>query len=157
MAGRYRPRRELKFWLFLDKPEESRLIEFIEYCKAKRSFARVVRDGIRLMWSLGEGDTSVLFDLFPGLRTQLTPVQPPPDTGKLERQIADLKKLILEQGTIIPPPADYPQMKSSGTLGIGKKMTLPILDDEDENATLIISKPNKGNNGGNLLDSMFSL
>jgi hypothetical protein len=160
MAGRYRPRQVFKFWLFKDKPEEYRLVEFIEYCKAKRSFARVIRDGIRLMWSLGEGDTSVLFELFPGLHAQLQPIQPaptPPDTGHLERQIADLKRLILEQGAISAPPKDYPQMKSGGTLGIGKKMALPVFDDEDEGATLILSKSSTGNNGSNLLGGILAL
>ncbi len=161
MASRYRPRQVFKFWLFLDKPEESRLIEFINYCKAKRSFARVVRDGIRLMWSLGEGDTTVLFELFPGLHAHLQPVQPaptPPDTGNIERQIADLKRLILEQGVINPPPKDYPQMKSNNTLGIGKKMTLPMFDDDSEGETLVLSKSTAASvNGSNLLSGMMGL
>lgn len=115
MAGRYRPRREFKFWLFTDMPEQARLMEFIEYCKAKRAFARVVRDGIRLMWSLGEGDTTVLFELFPGLSAKLMPIQtaPKPDNSSLERQIADLKMIILQQGFIQAPPKDYPQSKSA--------------------------------------------
>lgn len=160
MAGRYRPRQVFKFWLFKDKPEEYRLVEFIEYCKAKRSFARVIRDGIRLMWSLGEGDTTVLFELFPGLHAHLQPVQTaptPPDTSHLERQIADLKRLIMEQGTISAPPKDYPQMKSGGTLGVGKKMALPIIDDDDDASTIVLTKATGGNSTQNFLASFAKL
>ncbi len=132
MARRYRPRQVFKFWLFLDKPEESRLIEFIEYSKAKRSFARIIRDGIRLMWSLSEGDTTVLFELFPGLRAQLTPIQPAPvkDNRDLERQIEELKKLILEQGSISAPPRDYPQLKGghSGIAPTVQAKAAPVAD-----------------------------
>lgn len=158
MAGRYRPRQVFKFWIFKDKPEEYRLVEFINYCKSKRIFARVVRDGIRLMWSLGEGDTSVLFELFPGLRAQLTPVQPtppPPDTGHLERQIADLKRLILEQGAISAPPKDYPQLKSSGTLVGLKKMALPIIDDEED--TIVLTKATGMSNSENSMAALFKI
>ncbi len=160
MTSRYRPRKELKFWLFLDKPEESRLVEFINYCKSKRSFARVVRDGIRLMWSLGEGDTSVLFELFPGLRAQLLPVDaipPPPDTDKLERQIADLRKIILEQGSFPPPPKDYPQMKSGK---LQKSVALPLFDDEEEDFGVgmkLTKSANSPLNGGNLLGGILGM
>lgn len=157
MAGRYRPRQVFKFWLFLDKDEESRLVEFINYCKTKRSFARVVRDGIRLMWSLGEGDTTVLFELFPGLHAHLQPVQTaptPPDTSHLERQIADLKRLIMEQGAISAPPKDYPQMKS--TIGVGKKIALPIFDDDDLD-TVVITKATGATNGENMMASFAKM
>lgn len=165
MARRFRPRQVFKFWLFKDKPEEYRLVEFINYCKANRKFASVVRDGIRLMWSLGEGDTSVLFELFPGLHAQLQPVQAtptPPDTGNLERQIADLKRLILEQGAISAPPPDYPQMKSlsagvGSTLGVGKKMALPVFNDDDDGDTIVLNKSSKKSNGEMLLGKILGL
>lgn len=153
MAGRYRPRREFKFWLFMDKQEESRLVDFIEYCKKTRSFSRVVRNGIRLMWSLGEGDTSVLFELFPGLRTQLVPVVKP-DTDNLERQILDLKKLILEQnanGGRALPAADKPSK-------LQKSIVMPLFDDDDDNDTVVINKASSSKlNGGNLLSGIFGL
>lgn len=159
MAGRYRPRREFKFWLFMDKHEESRLVEFIDYCKRKRSFARVVRDGIRLIWSLGEGNTDVLFELFPGLSAKLIPVDalpPPPDTDRLERELADIKKLIIEQGVIPPPPKEYPQMKSTNTIGGDKKILLPVFDDEDDD-TLVLNKAAGSLYGGNLLSGILGL
>ena len=73
MPRKYRPRKEFKFWLYHDRDEDSRLMEFIQYCKQTRQFARVVRDGIRLIWSLREGNNNVLFELFPHLERQFKP------------------------------------------------------------------------------------
>jgi len=73
MMGLYRPRKEFKFWLCHDRHEDTRLMEYIAFLKTTRQFARVVRNGLRLMWSLHEGDTSVLFELFPHLKQQFKP------------------------------------------------------------------------------------
>lgn len=110
--NRYRPRKEVKMWLYLDKPDEARLINFIKHCKATRTFARMLRNGIRLMWSLGEKDVSVLFELFPWIEESMKPSSPAPDNSDIERQIAELKRIIMEQGGIAAPPAHYPVMKS---------------------------------------------
>jgi len=48
-------------------------MEFIQYAKTTRQFAKIVRDGIRLIWSLREGDMTVLFELFPHLEKQFNP------------------------------------------------------------------------------------
>jgi hypothetical protein len=128
MARKYRPRNEFKFWLFLDKPEELRLVEFIKYCKQTRKWARIVRDGIRLMWSLGEGDTSVLYELFPWTRPQATLLAPVPDTENLERQIADLKRIMLEQGGIKTTTSNYPLLKPSNTPPVVTPKSAPMAD-----------------------------
>lgn len=133
-TGRFRPRKEFKFWLFHDIAEDVRLMEFIQFCKSKRKFASVIRSGIRLMWSLGEGDTSVLFELFPTLKSELIhvkdlpPPPPAPDNSKLEREIAELKKLILEQGNIQVPPKDYPSMKPAALPPTVQAKAAPIAD-----------------------------
>ena len=103
-------------------------MEFIEYCKQTRKWARVVRDGIRLMWSLGEGDTSILYELFPWTRPQASHLQPVPDTENLERQIADLKRIMLEQGGIKTPTSNYPLLKSSNTPPVVALKSAPIAD-----------------------------
>jgi len=131
MASRYRPRKQFKFFLYRDKDDESRLIEFIEYCKSTRHMARVIRDGIRLMWSLGEGKTDVLYELFPWLQQQMkpTPSTHTSDNSDLERQIADLKRIILQQGGISLPelPANYPLMKAPAAPIVAAKVA-PIPD-----------------------------
>jgi hypothetical protein len=97
MARRFRPRKEFKFWLYHDLAEDMRLMEFIRFCKSTQQFACMVRNGLRLMWSLGEGNTDVLYELFPWLKQQAAP-----DTSHLEQQIADLKRMMLEQGSRLP-------------------------------------------------------
>jgi len=53
------------FWLDLNKPDEADLADTIEQLKGKRSFAAAIRDGLRLVVSLAQGDTTVLKRLFP--------------------------------------------------------------------------------------------
>jgi hypothetical protein len=115
MARRYRPRKEFKFWLYHDLDEDKRLMEFIRFCKSTQQFACMVRNGLRLMWSLGEGNTTILYELFPWLQTQNALKSPAPDTENLERQIADLKRIVLEQGGIKSSISNYPLMKPMTT------------------------------------------
>ncbi|MEO8609531.1 MAG: hypothetical protein ABI690_16690 [Chloroflexota bacterium] len=126
--ARYRPRKEIKMWLYRDKADESRLIDFVQYCKQTRQLARVLRNGIRLMWSLGEGNTEILYELFPWLQTQAALIPPAPDTENLERQIADLKQIILQQGSISVPSAGYPLMKQIGAPPVVTPKNAPAAD-----------------------------
>lgn len=73
MARRYRPRKLFKFWLYHDLAEDVRLMEYIDYLHKTRQFVTVLRNGLRLMWTLGQGDLSILFELFPTLRSQFAP------------------------------------------------------------------------------------
>lgn len=131
-TGRYRPRKQFKFWLYTDLQSEEWLAEVIGLWKSKRQFSEIVKNGLRLMFSLGQGHTDVLFELFPQLETQLTAKYAPPptpDNSELQRQIADLKMIILQQGNIQAPPKDYPQSKS-----VGGHVAAPV-------ATLTAAKP----------------
>jgi len=83
MTRRPRPRKEFKFWLYWDIDEQVKLMDYIKWLNQTRQFATVVRNGLRLMWTLSEGDTSVLFELFPGLRAQLRRQHPAHPAGIL--------------------------------------------------------------------------
>lgn len=112
---RFRPRKQFKFWCYTDLETDAWLLKIIQYWKDRKQFSTKVKNGLRLMWSLGQGHTDVLFSLFPQLETQLAAKYAPPpapDNSNLERQIADLKQIILQQGSIQAPPKDYPQLKS---------------------------------------------
>lgn len=61
-------RLQYMFWLNLDKPDQASIAAIIEDLKEARSFAKTIRDGIRLITSLQRGDTSVLLELFPLLQ-----------------------------------------------------------------------------------------
>lgn len=67
-------------------------MEFIEYCKKTRQFASVIRDGIRLIWSLREGNLDVLFELFPHLQRQFKP-----DADDLVEQF---RQILLQQQSV---------------------------------------------------------
>lgn len=156
MAGRYRPRKEYKFWLFHDMPEHQRLMDFIQYCKSTRQFAKVVRDGIRLIWSLREGNTSVLFELFPHLERQFNP-----DSEEL---IAEFREMLLQHRNVPvaqqfqPETEIHPIGQGTGKLLSTKKLDLPLLDDDDDGETIVISKSNKLiSTGGNLLGGILGL
>lgn len=153
MAQRYRPRKEFKFWLFYDLADEVRLMEYIAYLKKSRKFASYVRNGLRLMWSLGEGDTSVLFELFPGLKAQLQ--TPPPDDDKLQRKIEDLHRLILEQGrgiTIEAPLVAAPALKPLAGLKPVAALPAPVEDDDDQD-TVVLTKSTSTKGTANFISS----
>ena len=146
MPRKYRPRKEFKFWLYHDRDEDSRLMEFIQYCKSTRQFARVVRDGIRLVWSLREGNMSILFELFPHLERQFNP--------DAEDLIAQFRDMLLQHRNV---PVQQPVQIESGIgqaeqggqkLLSAQKIDLPLLDDDDDGDTLVINKVTTDNAKG---------
>lgn len=153
MAGRYRPRKEYKFWLFHDLPEHQRLMDFISYCKQTRQFAKVIRDGIRLIWSLREGNLSVLFELFPHLERQFNP--------DAEDLIAEFREMLLvHRNEPAPQPvqiesAPQPEGQGRPKLLSTKQLDLPLMDDDDDD-TLIVNKATS-NIGANFSASLGKL
>jgi hypothetical protein len=150
MVRRYRPRKEFKFWLYHDIAAEARLMEYIDYLLKTRQFARTIRNGLRLMWTLGEGDLSVLFELFPTLRSRLeAPAAPTADDDKLNKMLQEAAKqgaaLALLQSptpvplltgsptgaTILPAAAD----KTAGTgstMNTSFQVAAPVYDDDGD-------------------------
>lgn len=63
-------RKLYKFWLNLADDTEYTIAEICEYAKSKREYARLIRDGIRLLWDLRQGNTTVLSELFPWVLNQ---------------------------------------------------------------------------------------
>ncbi len=154
MTSRYRPRKMLKFWLYRDREDDSRLIEFIEYCKSTRQFARVVRDGIRLVWSLREGNTSILFELFPHLERQFKP-----DAEDLIAQFRDMLLQHRVENTpaqpMLPGLANIDPPTKPSKLS-AHKIDLPLLDDDDSD-TIVMTKAAPTMNGGNLIAGILGL
>jgi hypothetical protein len=155
MPRKYRPRKEFKFWLYHDRDEDSRLMEFIQYCKSTRQFARVVRDGIRLIWSLREGNTRILFELFPHMERQFNP--------DAEDLIAQFRDMLLQHRNV---PAPQPVQIDSGNeqsgqggrkLLSGAKIELPLLEDDDDGDTIVLTKKTGVMNGGNLIAGILGL
>lgn len=116
---RFRPRKQMKFWCYTDLNTDAWLIEIIAYWKAKKQFADMVKNGLRLMFSLGQGHLDVLFELFPQIETQLAAKYAPPptpDNSNLERKLERIEQLVLEQGRGIPDTRDLnlPLFKAIG-------------------------------------------
>lgn len=147
MARKYRPRKLYKFWLYHDREEDSRLMDFIQYCKSTRQFTRVLRDGIRLIWSLREGNTAILFELFPHLERQFNPDS--------EMLIAEFREMLLQhRDTPQPQHATIEEGDKSAEGGrkllSAAKIDLPLLDDDDSD-TIVLTKKVGVMNGSNLL------
>lgn len=152
MPRKYRPRKEFKFWLYHDREEDSRLMEFIQYCKSTRQFARVVRDGIRLIWSLREGNTRILFELFPHMERQFNP--------DAEDLISEFRQMLLQHRN---EPVQHPVSIDSGIeqggrkLLSGAKIDLPLLDDDDDGETIVLTKKTGVMNGSTLIAGVLGL
>ncbi len=124
MARRYRPRKEFKFWLYHDLVEDVRLMEYIEFLRKTRQFAKVLRNGLRLMWTLGEGDLSVLFELFPTLRSQFEP--------NSENLIEQFRQMLLQQQQPIPEIPKLEPVSNAGPKSLpAPQIAMPTFDDED--------------------------
>lgn len=116
MKKEERNRKRMGFWIDYGKDDELVVAETIDDLKKERKFQRAIFQGIQLIASLWEGRVDVLLSMFPWVADTINQNSPPPkpDNSELERQIADLKMIILQQGFIQAPPKDYPQSKSIG-------------------------------------------
>jgi len=87
-------RLRFNFWLNMEKPEEELIADKIEVLKNERSFTSVIRNGIRLICDLREGNLDVLFELFPWVKAEfleyMRELQPTePETAATETSSAD--------------------------------------------------------------------
>jgi hypothetical protein len=93
-------RLKFMFWLDCAKADEEKLCEQIEVLKQKRLFSKTIRDGMRLICDLREGQTDVLFELFPWVKDSSQPPTVSPSELRLQEQIARLEKLLIAQGNV---------------------------------------------------------
>src|ERR1044071_1422003 len=70
---RYTPRQTRKFQLRRDHPVDAHVSEILDYSRSQRREVTVIRDGVRLLWALENNDLSVLFEIFPHLKSQFVP------------------------------------------------------------------------------------
>lgn len=157
-------RGRFNFYLNFQKDDELLVAERIDDLKRRRSFTSVVREGIIIISELREGRVDTLLRLYPWIVDVIrTPEPPPPhDDGDLKREISLLRKLIIEQGSLQAPPANYPQMKQSGS-GIGTlgahKIAMPVIIDDDDmpQMTMKLAPLSSKSNGSNLLAGILGL
>lgn len=131
MARRYRPRKLFKFWLYHDLAEDTRLMEYIDYLRKTRQFATVLRSGLRLMWTLGQGDLSVLFELFPTLRSQFVP-----DNTALIEEFRRMLQAQTVAASPVPPVTALPPGPKPMNI---KSIPMPTFDEDDQD-TIVLSR-----------------
>lgn len=157
-AERYRMR--FDFQLNVAKNEEFAIAEQISFLKQQGLYSKTVRDGIRLVSDLREGNLDVLFELFPWVRAEflehIVAVQPQKSEAELAiaRQLARIEELLASdksspaldtQGGGGPKPMTVPQVAA------------PVFDDEDDELPVITKAKATGSAAQNFLNSAFSL
>src|ERR1044071_8335074 len=94
-------RMRISFLLDVAKNCDCETFEIIQAMKAKREFRRSVILGLRIVWEAGQGKFDTLIATYPciieKLQVKSTPL-PPTDNSDLVNEIAQLRRLILEQG-----------------------------------------------------------
>ncbi|HEX2623343.1 MAG TPA: hypothetical protein VHL11_24450 [Phototrophicaceae bacterium] len=153
------------FWLDLHKEDERQLADQVAILKDKRTFAKTVRDGIRLILDLYEGKIDVLLELFPFV--QLAIQQTAQQTAQAKAGAAEIQAVethrddrwlleqiehLLNQGPGIR--GELSPMTGGGSRGF----KLSRLDDDDDLDTLVIQKSTAtGKIGENFFNNMMSL
>jgi len=152
-------RKRFVFWLDIQREDENYLAETIENLKERRSFAKTIRDGIRLIVDLRQGNTDVLAELFPWLqdrlngevKTQSLPLQEhlgaafEPHMKRLEALLTSNPRTlsVSGDGTALPLPK--------------KVASLSNQIDDDLGITVTAVRAENSNASQNFLESMFNL
>lgn len=125
-----------KFWIDIDKPDEEGIADLIEYLKTNRLFAKTIRNGIRLICDLRDGNTDVLLELFPHLRLQ--GLQETRDRVGGD-EFARLEKAVLNLADKVDTQGMKPISTSNGINQIGgmKQLAAPVYDDDDDDLLTI--------------------
>ena len=94
-------RKTKHFQLRVEHPIDAHVDEILSFAKSQRREVTVIRDGVRLLWALENNDLSVLFDMFPYLKAQLTPPAPAPVGGAGQSELAKeiAAEIILQGGS----------------------------------------------------------
>ena len=123
--------------------------EILDFSRSQRREVTVIRDGVRLLWALENNDLSVLFEMFPHLKSQFIP-----DGLSLMDQI---QSLFLSSQVL--RNESQPQLKQSGSVKSlnAPKFELPTFDDDDELPTIITRKDTSNSSVSNFLSGMKSL
>lgn len=146
MTQRYRVMH--KFWLDLTKADQDHLDEQINELKQARTFTQTVREGIRLICDLRQGNVTVLFELFPWIKADLlVDVQPQETVGEkaIREQLERIEAQLARQGI------DF------DTKAIQLVNRRDASDAQDDDIQLVIKKDTSTNAADNFLKSMMAL
>ena len=159
-AKRYRMR--FDFQLNVAKDDEFAIAEQIANLKTQGLYSKTVRDGIRLVSDLRDGNLDMLYELFPWVRAEfleyMAAVQPQlSDTEiNIQQQLSRIEELLANGDTT----SSALNITSGG--GGPKPMKIPSISppdfDDHDDAPLIVTKAAaSGNTAQNFIDSAFKL
>jgi hypothetical protein len=139
---RYVPRETRKFQLRRDHPVDTHVSQILDYSKMRKCEVTTIRDGVRLLWALQNDDLSVLFELFPHLKSRFVP-----EGADL---IEQFRQMLMQHQ---PAPAQLHGPKPLAA----PKLALPVFDDEDEQDTIVLKRSENTNASQNFLNAMLGL
>lgn len=157
------------FWLDLHKEDERQIADQVTILKDNRTFAKTVRDGIRLIVDLQAGKVGVLLELFPFVRTMLATAQSSVIVQQTDQQwlLEQIEQLFHQSSSQAVLAIDTPRVTARDVTASGgagpkalnvPKFDLPIFDDDDDDLdTLIVHKDSTTNSTQNFLNSLMNL
>ena len=158
MAKTTRYRMRFDFQLNVAKDTEYAIAETIRWLKSQGLYSKTIRDGIRLICDLRDGNLEVLFELFPWVRAEffeyMVSVQPQKSETELviSDQLARIEIMLSNGGN---------GSQVGGGVGGPKAMNVPSIpapDLDNDDDLLIVSKAAASSNAAkNFLDSAFKL
>jgi hypothetical protein len=141
------------FWLDMAKSDEFAVAEQIEDLKQNRTFAKTIRDGIRLICDLRAGRLDVLFELFPWVQAEFAKPEKAVGVLSLQVQLERLEQIMLEQGAI---QIERPLLTNGPKPLPTPKLVAPVFDDEDQD-TIVIQRSTSTDAGANFINAMMGL
>lgn len=146
-----------RFWLDISKDNEYALAEQLAEKKAERLYSATLRNALKLYFSLAEGDTSVLDDLFPFARQEALQRDSGGGSGASKEDITRLEKILASL------TSNNMLMRPTQPAGDGPKpMTvpqfdLPRFDDDDDDFTIELQPVTDTGAAQNFINSMIAL
>ena len=131
------------FQLNVAKDDELAVAEQIANLKTQGLYSKTVRDGIRLVSDLREGNLDVLFELFPWVRAEfleyVASAQPQKSDTEIniQKQLARIEELLANGEAAMPAP------KIANGVGGPKAMNVPPIpapDFADDAVELVVKK-----------------
>ena len=159
-AKRYRIR--FDFQLNVAKDTEYAIAETIHWLKSQGLYSKTIRDGIRLICDLREGNLDVLFELFPWVRAEfleyMTSVQPHKSDTELniQKQLSRIEELLASDETTAATAKTDSRGGGPKTMSI-PAVTAPVFDDVGDNLLIVSKAASSDNAARNFLDSAFKL
>ena len=148
-----------RFWLDIAKDDEYMLAERLAEKKAERQYTATLRNALRLYFSLAEGDTSILDDLFPFARNDNKTGSGSGGNGASKADITRLEQMLasLTANDMLMRPTQ------SASFGTGPKpmsvpqFDLPRFDDDDDDFALELQPIKDTGAAQNFINSMIAL